>query len=78
MRKVSMTEPATLFKGPDMEKFSIHRDTIRFPRLDEALRYSVEKLTGEEKYGAYIRVGNDEEIRFPEIVDLYESLKSEH
>ncbi|RDV02264.1 hypothetical protein [Undibacter mobilis] len=76
MRKFSMSEPGVLFKGPDMENFSIRRDSIHFERLELAVRHAVENLTGDEKYGAFIRIGN-EDIRFPEIDDLYRNLKPE-
>lgn len=72
-----MAQPATLFKGLDTEKFSLHRDSMYFRRLDDALRHAMEKLTSDERYGAYIRRERDHsQIAWLEIENLYRALGS--
>jgi hypothetical protein len=75
MANFSMTDAATLFKGLDTEKWSIRPESIYFNRLDDALRHAIEKLTSNERYGAYIRLEKDQsKIEWPEIQKLYEGL----
>jgi hypothetical protein len=70
-----MTQHATLFKGPDMETLSVHRDTHYFERLDQAIRHAVEQLSTERKSGAYIRLESDHHILpWDEIEKLYKDL----
>jgi hypothetical protein len=75
MRSDPMSQPATVFIGPDMEgPPTTRRDTRHFPRLDDAIRYVVEKLTTAQKWGTYISA--DRDYRLDEIDVLYKTLPS--
>ncbi|HUZ32581.1 MAG TPA: hypothetical protein VMV19_10865 [Xanthobacteraceae bacterium] len=77
MADYPMSDPATLFKGPNTEKWSIRPEPHYFARSDDALRHAVEQLTANEKHGAYIRMEKDHSVlKWETIETLYRGLSS--
>jgi hypothetical protein len=70
-----MSQPATLFRGVDMESLAIRRDTRYFDRLENAIRFAVDEMPREQRYGAYIRSETDHRLfKWEEIESLYATL----
>ncbi len=70
-----MSQAATLFFGPDTEKWSIRPDSHFFDRLDNAVRFAFEKLTPDQKNGARIQLeANHQILPWPEIEALFKKL----
>lgn len=65
---------ATLFLGPpnDMETLQLRRDSWWGATLDEAIRYAVETMPKNRRYGAYIQCG-EQKLHWDEIEEHYKA-----
>jgi hypothetical protein len=75
MADLSFAAPATVFWGPDTEKWSTHRESNHFQRLDAAIIWAVENLSTDQKQGARIQsVGVV--IPWADVEEMYQELKA--
>jgi hypothetical protein len=57
---LDMDAPVRLVLGPPQEdrlNYHVRRECRSFPCLDEAIRYAVETMTRNRRYGAFIEAG---------------------